>query len=201
MSDLGERTTLCYKRLDQGSNLPLYLDIYHPSWKPDSELTTNCSEFLVPAVVYFHGGGLTVGNRNSWLPNWLKSQCNITLLSCNFTNQPRRSCNRSRLCIYFCWLSVATTCNRRRYSERYSRYILFSGHCQDWYQGFTLHFQDRPGRNGSRWYERWRAVRLLSCHALCFSETKGYRKHVWDGGRFFCEWWENFILNLDIWPS
>lgn len=77
---------MCYKRLDQGSDsdLPLYVDIYHPSWKkPDSEeseLTTDhCSDFLVPAVVYFHGGGLTVGNRNSWLPNWLKSQwCNTT---------------------------------------------------------------------------------------------------------------------------
>ena len=78
MPNMGERTTLCYKRLSQGSGLPLYLDIYHPSLKkPDSEesdLTTDrCSDFLVPAVVYFHGGGLTVGNRNSWFPNWLKS--------------------------------------------------------------------------------------------------------------------------------
>ena len=78
MANLGERTTLCYKRLDPGSDLPLYLDIYHPSWKK-SELTTgHCSDFLVPAVVYFHGGGLTVGNRNSWFPHWLKSQSNTT---------------------------------------------------------------------------------------------------------------------------
>jgi carboxylesterase type B len=70
-------TTLCYKRLDQDSGLPLYLDIHHPSWKKsDSEVTTDHPS--VPAVVYFHGGGLTVGNRNSWLPNWLKSQCNTT---------------------------------------------------------------------------------------------------------------------------
>ena len=86
MANLGERTTLCYKHLDQ---LPLYLDIYHPSWKkPDSEdseesevTTDSCSEgsdFLVPAVVYFHGGGLTVGNRTSWFPDWLKSQCTTT---------------------------------------------------------------------------------------------------------------------------
>ena len=77
MANLGERTTLCYKRLDPGSDLSLYLDIYHPSWnKRDPELTTDhCSDvLLVPAVVYFHGGGLTVGNRNSWFPNWLKSQ-------------------------------------------------------------------------------------------------------------------------------
>ena len=78
MANPGEQTTLCYKRLDQGSDLPLHLDIHHPSWKnPDPELTADhCSDFLVPAVVYFHGGGLTVGNRNSWFPNWLKSQCN-----------------------------------------------------------------------------------------------------------------------------
>ena len=89
MADLGERTTLCYKRLDQGSDLPLYLDIYRPSWKkPDSEESEptidQSSDFLVPAVVYFHGGGLTVGNRNSWFPNWLKSQCNPT---CQYENQ------------------------------------------------------------------------------------------------------------------
>ena len=75
MANLGERTTLCYKRLNQGSDIPLYLDIYHPSWKnPDSEESDFATDpFLVPAVVYFHGGGLAVGNRNSWFPNWLKS--------------------------------------------------------------------------------------------------------------------------------
>ena len=89
MANPGKRTTLCYKRLDQGPDLPLYLDIYHPSWKnpgfEESELTADhCSNFLVPAVVYFHGGGLTVGNRNSWFPNWLKSQCTTT---CQHENQ------------------------------------------------------------------------------------------------------------------
>ena len=90
MANLGERTTLCYKRLDTGSDLPLHLDIYHPSWKKhDSEFTTDdCSDLLVPAVVYFHGGGLTVGNRNSWFPNWLKSQCNTTLPTRKSANQP-----------------------------------------------------------------------------------------------------------------
>ena len=83
-------STFCYKRLDQGSDsdLPLYLDIHHPSWKKsDSEVTRDHrSDFLVPAVVYFHGGGLTVGNRNSWLPNWLKSQCNTTCQTWNLIN-------------------------------------------------------------------------------------------------------------------
>ncbi|KAJ6611411.1 Alpha/Beta hydrolase protein [Mycena sp. CBHHK59/15] len=27
-----------------------------------------------PAIVYFHGGGLTVGNRRSWFPTWLKDR-------------------------------------------------------------------------------------------------------------------------------
>lgn len=89
MASLGERTTLCYKHLDQGSDLPLYLDIFHPLWKkPDpeeSELAPDhSSDTLVPGVVYFHGGGLTVGNRNSWFPNWLKSQCTII---CQHENQ------------------------------------------------------------------------------------------------------------------
>lgn len=78
MASLHERTTLCYKRINRGSDLPLHLDLYHPLWKKSNpELTMNArsdQDLLVPAVVYFHAGGLTVGNRNSWLPNWLKSQ-------------------------------------------------------------------------------------------------------------------------------
>ncbi|KAF8810216.1 alpha/beta-hydrolase [Phlegmacium glaucopus] len=90
MATLGERTTLCYKRkllMDQSSDLPLFLDIYHPLWKEsNSELNTHGdrSELLVPAVIYFHGGGLTVGNRNSWLPNWLKSR--VTALGYAFVS-------------------------------------------------------------------------------------------------------------------
>ena len=76
MAVLGEKTTLCYKFVDQSSDLPLHLDIHHPLWDAyDSE--NHCQSLLVPAVVYFHGGGLTVGNRNSWFPNWLKSRLNI----------------------------------------------------------------------------------------------------------------------------
>jgi acetyl esterase/lipase len=57
------------------SDVPLYLDVY----PPDSHLNgTSASEddgIGVPAVVYFHGGGLLVGDRKSWFPEWLHSEC------------------------------------------------------------------------------------------------------------------------------
>ena len=57
------------------SDVPLYLDVY----PPDSHLNgTSASEddsAGVPAVVYFHGGGLLVGDRKSWFPEWLHSEC------------------------------------------------------------------------------------------------------------------------------
>ncbi|KAI9445673.1 alpha/beta-hydrolase [Lactarius psammicola] len=51
--------TFAYKQL---GDLTLYIDVYPPtidSFNP------------VPAVVFFHGGGMTVGDRTSWLPKWL----------------------------------------------------------------------------------------------------------------------------------
>ena len=33
----------------------------------------------LPAVIYFHGGALTVGNRRSWFPSWLYRACRATL--------------------------------------------------------------------------------------------------------------------------
>jgi acetyl esterase/lipase len=58
------------------SDVPLYLDVY----PPDSHLNgTSASEddgVGVPAVVYFHAGGLLVGDRRrSWFPEWLHSEC------------------------------------------------------------------------------------------------------------------------------
>ena len=41
---------------------PCFLDVFlppHPTGKPLS------------AILYFHGGGLTVGNRRSYFPHWL----------------------------------------------------------------------------------------------------------------------------------
>ncbi|KAI0260665.1 alpha/beta-hydrolase [Gloeopeniophorella convolvens] len=55
----GTPTTVAYKQV---GDLTLYIDVYPPA-------TT--SEGAVPAVVFFHGGGMTVGDRKSWFPTWL----------------------------------------------------------------------------------------------------------------------------------
>ncbi len=54
-------TTVAYKQV---GDLTLYIDVYPPTLKSDGP---------VPAVVYFHGGGMTVGDRASWFPTWLQS--------------------------------------------------------------------------------------------------------------------------------
>ncbi|KAG6816816.1 hypothetical protein H0H87_002659 [Tephrocybe sp. NHM501043] len=59
--------TLVYKQISTTlSTIDVNLDIYSPAFVLDNGTTST-----VPAVVYFHGGGLTVGNRQSWFPNWL----------------------------------------------------------------------------------------------------------------------------------
>ncbi|KAJ7625245.1 alpha/beta-hydrolase [Mycena polygramma] len=56
---------VCYKTIDQ---IPIHLNVYPPSLESHSPYPR------LPAVVYFHGGGLTVGNRTSWFPSWLKDR-------------------------------------------------------------------------------------------------------------------------------
>jgi acetyl esterase/lipase len=53
--------TFPYKQL---GDLTLYIDVYPPTTAIDSSGP-------VPAVVFFHGGGMTAGDRTSWLPKWL----------------------------------------------------------------------------------------------------------------------------------
>ncbi|TFK52320.1 alpha/beta-hydrolase [Heliocybe sulcata] len=53
--------TLPYKMV-QGKEI--LVDIYVPKSNPA------CRDRLA-SVVYFHGGGLTVGNRKAWIPFWL----------------------------------------------------------------------------------------------------------------------------------
>ncbi|KAJ7701466.1 Alpha/Beta hydrolase protein [Mycena rosella] len=60
-----ETCDVCYKKIDQ---TPIYFNVYPPALQPQSPYPR------LPAVVYFHGGGLTVGNRTSWFPNWLKAR-------------------------------------------------------------------------------------------------------------------------------
>jgi len=52
-------TTLAYKQL---GDLTLYIDVYPPKTNDPA-----------PAVVFFHGGGMTAGDRTSWFPTWLYS--------------------------------------------------------------------------------------------------------------------------------
>ncbi|KAI0246271.1 Alpha/Beta hydrolase protein [Lactifluus subvellereus] len=52
-------STVTYKQI---GDLSLYIDVYPPTAHPDRP---------VPALVFFHGGGMTVGNRTSWFPTWL----------------------------------------------------------------------------------------------------------------------------------
>ncbi|KNZ73169.1 hypothetical protein J132_01004 [Termitomyces sp. J132] len=59
--------TVVYKQVTNHlSTIDVHLDVYPPSFFP-----ANSTAFFVPAVIYFHGGGLTVGNRQSWFPTWL----------------------------------------------------------------------------------------------------------------------------------
>ncbi|KAI0311307.1 alpha/beta-hydrolase [Amylostereum chailletii] len=54
--------TVTYKHVD---GLDILMDIYPPLQTEPTRGTRR------PAVVYFHGGGMTVGDRNSWFPDWL----------------------------------------------------------------------------------------------------------------------------------
>lgn len=55
--------TFPYKFVD---DKPSYADVYLPDVKHTARKT-------FPVVLYFHGGGVTVGNRRSWFPNWIHS--------------------------------------------------------------------------------------------------------------------------------
>ncbi|PCH40121.1 alpha/beta-hydrolase [Wolfiporia cocos MD-104 SS10] len=61
--------SIAYKYVD---GTPLLLDVYPPVVQsPNADVTQSGSRIAVPAILYFHGGGLTVGNRTSWFPAWL----------------------------------------------------------------------------------------------------------------------------------
>lgn len=78
--------TLTYKVY---KDLPIQLDVYPPLFAQHVSDVSNTNQTPVPAVVYFHGGGLTVGNRQSWFPRWMQSQpCSSQLFVLTF-NLPR----------------------------------------------------------------------------------------------------------------
>ncbi|GJF00690.1 alpha/beta hydrolase [Phanerochaete sordida] len=65
--------TFAYKTAECG---PILLDVYAPSLKQaeDDTSSTRPPPTIAPAVVFFHGGGLAVGDRTSWRPDWLKDR-------------------------------------------------------------------------------------------------------------------------------
>ncbi|KAG1791828.1 Alpha/Beta hydrolase protein [Suillus plorans] len=62
--------TFSYKEVD---GIRVLLDVYLPPDDVDQQFSQQVIQYR-PAVVYFHGGGLTVGNKRSWFPTWLKSR-------------------------------------------------------------------------------------------------------------------------------
>lgn len=83
-----ESLTFTYKSV-QGH--PIEVDIYPPTLGSGHRTIPK-----VPAVLYFHGGGLAVGDRASWLPNWLQSTC--TLYSCPSTCNLTSVFSQERAC-------------------------------------------------------------------------------------------------------
>ncbi|KIJ54242.1 hypothetical protein M422DRAFT_221782 [Sphaerobolus stellatus SS14] len=53
----------------ESSGVKLALDLYLPPL--ESSLEEGPGAVLRPAVIYFHGGGLTVGHRKAWFPHWM----------------------------------------------------------------------------------------------------------------------------------
>lgn len=61
ISEIQPSYTFQYKRVGQRINL---VDVYLPHLPAQNPLQV---------IVYFHGGGLTVGDRKSWFPRWMYS--------------------------------------------------------------------------------------------------------------------------------
>ncbi|KAG6810800.1 hypothetical protein H0H92_010278 [Tricholoma furcatifolium] len=60
--------TFTYKQvLFSAGSLDIQLDVYPPTFTP----TNHAAKAQIPVVIYFHGGGLCIGNRQIWFPTWL----------------------------------------------------------------------------------------------------------------------------------
>lgn len=70
--------TFIYKHVES-SSLDLAIDYYPPSIQSASAEHGSTrggpsvapTHLGAPCLVYFHGGGMTVGDRKSWFPSWL----------------------------------------------------------------------------------------------------------------------------------
>lgn len=54
----------------------MLLDLYLPEIHLGPDAQTRLPQ--IPAVIYFHGGGMTVGDRKSWFPLWLQRTLILT---------------------------------------------------------------------------------------------------------------------------
>ena len=68
--------TLAFKQL---GDLTLYIDVYPPTTTTTKTTTDSSDPVPVPAVVFFHGGGMAAGDRTSLLPKWLISPSSCSL--------------------------------------------------------------------------------------------------------------------------
>ncbi|OSD07305.1 alpha/beta-hydrolase [Trametes coccinea BRFM310] len=78
MSTSSDALTVVYKVV---GGTDIQLDLYPPHQLP----AIGTAE--VPAVIYFHGGALTVGDRRSWFPHWLHKRVtnlNIAFISVDY---------------------------------------------------------------------------------------------------------------------
>ncbi|KAG6825327.1 hypothetical protein H0H92_004059 [Tricholoma furcatifolium] len=61
--------TFIYKKVPFSTGtLDIQLDVYQPAFVP---VSNGAAKTRIPAVIYFHGGGLCFGNRVAWFPIWL----------------------------------------------------------------------------------------------------------------------------------
>ncbi|GJJ13184.1 hypothetical protein Clacol_007435 [Clathrus columnatus] len=63
--------TCAYKEVD---GIKVELDVYLP---PEGTETNLSQAHLRPAIVYFHGGGLIVGEKDAWFPYWIYNRAMV----------------------------------------------------------------------------------------------------------------------------
>ena len=100
MEPMPDPVTLVYKTLhtsNTGSEgglpgIPLCLDVYLPGFPSSGTSASGDDGVEIPVVVYFHGGGLVVGNRKSWFPGWLHSKRHVQFHQSRLRSPSKTDC-------------------------------------------------------------------------------------------------------------
>lgn len=88
----GDRAaTFTYKKLD---DIAIRLELYPPSSLPG---VRRSDVPATPAIIYFHGGGLTVGSAKSWFPTWLKGVHDYRITTVHGDAYQALSCHQDRV--------------------------------------------------------------------------------------------------------